>query len=242
MTDKKREEIEYEICAFYDKLDDTHTNTEYLQTKWAKMSTAQFESWLKKKYPLQLQTKTWEIEPTMSNFYAAAKVVGVSIIEKLALPYLHINADGIPVNTKPVLKMVLPIKKVQQVITKKNKVSIEIDDRNMKNGRLMTQDKGASTSDKEFEAMAIMGLYHNMFEFGTIKADAMRAKSEAYNTILITGQLSEDDFKVSKDDSLARNMISTYMLASHIDSNLVNVDGYTPYTLKERTRNVIRQQ
>lgn len=240
ITDKKREDIECFLCEVMDALDKTKTNSEYLQTKWAKMSNTQFESWLKRKYPLQLQVRSWEIEPQMKDYYDAAKVIGIPLIEKIAEPFLYVNKDGVPVNTKPTLPLRLNIKKVQQFITKKNKVSIEIDDRDMKNGRLMTGDKGAATSDKEEECLASMGLYNTMDEFSTIKADAMNAKSEAYNNIMTTGKLSKDDYKVEKSDSLARNMISSYMLASHLYSNLVNEDGYTPYTLKERERKTAR--
>lgn len=237
---KIRENIECFLVEFMDQLDKTHTNSEYMQEKWAKMSDVQFETWLKKKYPLTLQVRAWEIEPKTKDYYDAAKVLGIPLLEKIALPYLYTNKDGIPVNSKETLILRLNIKKVQQFITKKNKVSIEISDRDMKSGRLMTQDKGAATSDKEQESLAVMGLYNTMDEFSTIKADAMNAKSEAYNTILMTGKVSKNDYKVAKDDSLARNMISAYMLASHIDSNLVNTDGYTPYTLKEKQRGTIR--
>lgn len=225
-----------------DKLDKTHTNSEYLQEKWAKMSDTQFETWLKKKYPLQLHVRAWEIEPVMKDYYDAANVVGCTILEKVAEPHLYINKDGIPVNTKPALKMRLNIKKAQQFITKKNKVSIDIDDRDFKSGRLMTGDKGAATSDKEQECLALMGLYNTMDEFSTIKADAMNAKSQAYNQILTTGKVSKDDYKVTKEDSLSRNMISAYMIASHIETNLVNTDGYTPYTMREKQRKTQRIQ
>lgn len=239
ITKKVREEIECMLIEFFDKLDKSKTNSEYLQEKWAKMSDAQFESWLKKKYPLQLQVRAWEVEPVMKDFFDAASVLGVSLTEKVAEPFLYINKEGIPVNTYPALKMRLNIKKVQQVITKKNKVSVSIDLRD-KTGRLMTADKGAATSDKEQESLAVMGLYNTMSEFSTIKADAMQAKSEAYNQILNTGTLSNQDYKITKQDSVARNIISAYMIASHIDSNLVNSEGYTPYTMKEKSRRTQR--
>lgn len=241
ITNKQREDIEVFLCEFFDALDKTKTNSEFYQTKWAKMSNAQFEKWLKREYPLQLQVRAWEIEPKMEDYKAAAKVIGVPLLGKIALPYLYINKDGIPVNTKDALLMKLHFKKVQQFITKKNKVSIDIDDRDMKGGRLGTGDKGSATSDKEMECFAIMGMYNTMEEFATIKADAMNAKSEAYNQIATTGTLSNKDYKLSQDDSLARNMISNYMLACHINTNLVNQNGYTPYTLKERQMKTQRE-
>ena len=241
ISKKLREDIECFLIEFMDQLDKTGTNSEYMQEKFAKMSDVQFEKWLNKKYPLQLQVRAWEIEPTTKDYYDAAEVVGCNIIEKIAEPFVYVNSEGVPVNTKECIIMRLNIKKVQQFITKKNKVSIDIDERNMKDGRLMTHDKGAAMSDKEQECLAIMGLDNTMDEFSTIKADAMNAKSEAYNQILNTGILSKDDYKVEDSDSLARNMISAYMLASHLYTNLVCKDGYTPYTLSERNAKTSRE-
>lgn len=235
ITTKLRDECEFFLISFMDKLDKTGTNSEYLKQKFASMSDAQFEKWMKKKYPLQLQVRAFEIEPTFSDYRKAANVIGINLMEPVALPYLYQNADGEPIISKPALIMYLHLKKMQQMITKKNKISTDIDDRDMKNGRLNTDDKGAQTGDKEMECLAIAGLYHTMDEFSTIKADAMDAKSIAYATIAATGTLSMDDFEVAKQDSLAKNLISTYLLSAHIESNLVNEEGYTPYTLKEKS-------
>lgn len=242
MTKKQRDDIEYLLTEFYDVLDPSKTNSEYMHSKWAKMSDAQFENWLKRDYPLQFQHKAFEIEPTFDNFIKAAKVIGCDITDEVALPYLYVNPQGIPVNSKKALKMRLHIKKVQQFITKKNKVSMDINDRDMKGGRLNTDDKGAATSDREFESFALFGLDNTMDEFSTFKADAMNAKSEAYAQIAATGTLSKNDYTVAKDDSLARNMISAYMTAQHLYTNLVNEDGYTPYTLKEKQRKTSRTE
>ena len=82
ISKKLREDIECFLIEFMDQLDKTGTNSEYMQEKFAKMSDVQFEKWLNKKYPLQLQVRAWEIEPTTKDYYDAAEVVGCNIIEK----------------------------------------------------------------------------------------------------------------------------------------------------------------
>lgn len=238
-TKKDREEVEYNIILFMDQLDKTKINSEYLQKKWSNMSEAQFWKWFEKDLPLQLQTREWEIRPNSKDQQDAAKVLGIPLLSKICTPHFYVNKNGVPVNTKDSLRMVLNYKKVQQFLTHKNKVSLNINDRDIK-GRLGNDDKGAATSDKEMESLAIASLYNTMEEFGSFRADAMNAKSQAYNTIATTGMLSNKDYQLTKDDSLARNMISAYLMACHISTNLVNEDGYTPYTLKERQRAVQR--
>lgn len=241
ITDKQRDEVEYFLARFYDKLDKTGANSEYYKEKWASMSNQQFETWMKKKYPLQLQHRAFEIEPTFSDYRKAANVIGINLMEPVALGYLYKNADGEPIVSKPALLMYLHHKRMQQMVTTKNKESTDIANRDMKTGRLNTDDKGAQTGDKEMECLAIGGLYNTMAEFSTIKADAMDAKSMAYAQIAATGTLSMNDYEVSKQDSLARNLISTYLLCAHLDSNLVNEQGYTPYTLKEKSMRTTRE-
>ncbi len=127
MKDKKtREEIEFFIIQVLDALDPTKTNSEYMQEKLATMSDTQFWKWLERRYPLQLQVRAWEIEPTFKEFKKAADIIGIPLTTKICLPYLYKNKDGFPVNSQPCLPMVLPMKKVQQFITHKNKISIDL--------------------------------------------------------------------------------------------------------------------
>ena len=241
INDKQRNECEFFILNFMDKLDKTGENSEFLKEQFASMSNAQFEKWMKKDYPLQFQVRAFEVEPKFKDYQDAARVIGINLMEKVALPYLYKNSDGEPVCTKPALIMYLHLKKMQQMITKKNKVSTDIDNRDMKSGRLNTDDKGAATGDKEMECLAIAGLDKTLEEFSTIRADYMDAKSQAYATITATGTLSSDDYDLKRSDGLANNFISSYLLAAHIDSNLINNDGYTPYTLKEKSLRTSRE-
>lgn len=241
ITNKQRDEAEFFILNFMDKLDKTGENSEFLKEKFAKMSNAQFEKWMKKDYPLQFQVRAFEVEPKFKDYQDAARAININLMEKVALPYLYKNNEGQPIVTKPALIMYLHLKKMQQMITKKNKVSTDIDNRDMKNGRLNTEDKGAATGDKEMECLAITGLYDTLEEFSTIRADYMDAKSQAYATIATTGTLSKDDYDLQRSDGLANNLISSYLIAAHIGTNLVNTDGYTPYTLKEKAKKTSRE-
>lgn len=240
ITKKQREEIECSVCEFMDILDPTKSNSEFYQEQFAKMSDAQFDKWIKRKYPLQFQVRAWEIEPTFKEYYKAADYLGIKLLDKVALPYYYENEDGVPVNTQECLIIAINIKKMQQFITKKNKAPLEIDARSI-SGRLMTEDKGAATSDKEQECLATIGAVNTMKELATIKADALNSKSQAYNAILNKGVLNKEDYSLDEADSMSRNLISNYMLASHLYTNLVCKDGYTPYTLKEKSMKTVRE-
>ena len=92
--------------------------------------------------------------------------------------------------------------------------------------------------------LVVLGLDKTLHELATYRADSMKAKNEFYNQINITGLVSEKDVPVDPVDSIARNLISAYLLGCHINSNLVNMDNYLPRTLRKRntdTNGVHRQ-
>lgn len=234
MTKKQRQEIETLVISSMNVLDKSGTNSEYYKNLFAQLSDSQFEKLISKKFPFKFQYRPSVVEPSMDDAKEALKYIGVPLMEKIVEPYIYTNKDGVPVNTKECLVVYIHHKPVQQFITKKNKWSIDTSNRDMKSGRLVGADKGAVTSDREFESMAVQGMDKTMREFYTIKADTMSAKNLANNIIGTTGMLRLDDIPIDRDDSLSKNLMSVYMIGAHINSNLLNEGNYTQYTLNKR--------
>lgn len=234
MTKNQRNEIESLVLNSMKVLDKSGTNTEYYKDLFARMSDSQFKTFISKQFPFKFHYRPSVVEPSMDDVTNALKSIGVPLMEKVIEPYTYRNKDGVPVNTKECLVVYIHHKPVQQFITKKNKLSMDTANRDMRTGRLVGNDKGAVTSDREFESMAIQGMDKTMREFYSIKADTMAAKNLANNIIGTTGMLRLDDIPIDKDDSLSKNLMSVYMIGAHLNSNLVNEGNYTPYTLKSR--------
>lgn len=237
MTKKQRQEIEDLVISSMNVLDKSGINGDYYKDLFSKMSDVQFEKLISKKFPFKFQYRPSVVEPSMDDVTKALKYIGVPLMEKIIEPYVYVNKNGVPVNTKECLVVYIHHKPVQQFITKKNKWSIDTSNRDMKSGRLIGVDKGAVTSDREFESMAVQGMDKTMREFYTIKADAMSAKNLANNIIGTTGMLRLDDIPIDVDDSLSKNLMNVYMIGAHINSNILNQGNYTQYTLKQRKRN-----
>lgn len=234
MDKKKRQEIELLVISSMDVLDKSKTNSDYYKELFAKMSDAQFDKFIAKRFPFKFHYRPSVVEPSMDDVSNALKFIKVPLMEKVYEPNVYVNKEGKPVNTKEALVVYIHHKPVQQFITKKNKWSMDTSNRDMKTGRLVGADKGAVTSDREFESMAVQGMDSTMKEFYTIKADSMNAKNLANNIIGTTGMLRLEDVPVDRDDSLSKNLMNVYMLGAHINSNLLNQGNYTPYTLRQR--------
>ena len=61
----------------------------------------------------------------------------------------------------------------------------------------------------------------------------MLAKNVMYSNISTTGMVKLEDLPNDIDDSLSRNLMDVFMIGSHLSTNLMNQDNYTPTTLKK---------
>lgn len=241
ISKNQRKKIEEVIIGFFDKLDRSGTNSQYYKDMFASMSDAQFMSMLKKKYPFKFQLRQSVTEPTMDDCIKALDSIGVPLLESIYEPYRYKDKDGKAVKTAKCLVGYQHIKKVQQVVTKKSKWSLETANRDMKGGRLIGQDKGTAISDREFEGLATLGLYDTMYEFSRPRADAMAAKAAMNAAISTKGYVTQADIPNDQDDMLSRHLVDVYMMSALLETNLLNQDGYTQYTLKNKKRKVERE-
>ena len=240
LDNKKRQEIESLVYKVMDTIDKTGTNSEYYKNLFADMDNNQFYHFLERRLPFRFHQEIFKIEPKMYEIIDAFKVLNKPLFEKVKLPYLYKDEKGTPVETKECLVIYLHIKRMKQMLTKKNAVAINIDQRDMKTGRLLNQDKGGQESDREFETLAITDLQNTIDEFSRIKADSMKSKNEVYNIIKTQGSVSMEDVEIEKSDSLSKNFLNVYLLGAHIMSNIVNEDYLTPYTLKNKRKQIER--
>lgn len=233
MDKKSRLKVEEKIYKVMDILDTTGQNTEYYKTKFASMSDKEFYEFFDQDFPLKFQTKVFEIDPKITQITKALDTIGVPVEEKVTMPFLYKNKDGVPVKTQPVLVVYLPLKRLKQMVIKKTGFSVDISKRDYRTGLLIDTDKNGNSTDREFESLAVLGLDNTMKELATVRADAMSAKSEFYNQINTTGMVSLKDVDIKNSDSIARNLISAYLLGAHIQSNLINTDYLLPRTIQK---------
>lgn len=240
ITDKQRTEAETLIYSVMDALDETHANSDHYKGIFTKMSNSQFERLFKKKFPLKFHVNPFVVEPKIEDIEKAAKVLDIPLFEKVRLPHVYRNKDGIPVQSKECMVGYLHVRKEQQFITKKNSMSSNITSRDMKTGRLMGGDKNGAASDRENESLLVGKLYDTLDELKAPRADYMNAKSSMYAAINATGMVTKADVPIETEDSLSLNLMNTYLIGAHIQSNIINKDYYLPHTLNNRKRVVDR--
>ena len=229
-----RKKCEERIYKYFNILDPTGQNTEYYKKKFAKMNDKQFYDFFNQDFPLKFQTKIFEIDPKMSQIMDSLDYLKVPVNERVAMPFLYRNKDGKAVKTQPVLVLYVPLKRLKQMVQKKTGFSVNISKRDYRTGLLMDTDKNGNSTDREFESLAVMGLDQTLRELMYYRADSMQSKNLFYSEVNSKGMVSQKDVPVSNDESIARNLISAYLIGAHINSNLVNTENYLPRTLKKK--------
>ena len=137
----KAEKLIYDVM---DALDPSKAMSEHYKKKFSKMNDKEFKKFISYKFPYRFQPRLFKIEPNMDKINNAANILGIPITEKVNLPYLYENSDGVPVQSKECPVVYIHLKKMKQFITKKNSTPTGIDNRDMKSGLLVSFDKGVA--------------------------------------------------------------------------------------------------
>ena len=237
----KRKESEALVYEVMDALDPSGTNSEFYKNLFAGMSDEEWLKFISRDFPYRFQTRLFKIEPSMTDIKKALKILGVPMIEKLNLPYLYKNSDGVAVEGREAMVIYLNVKKMKQFVTKKNSIHTDMSKRDMKTGRLISESKGGQTSDREFEALAVSSLDQTAMELLGPRADEMNSKNIMYSTITTLGKVSLKDLPKDPADSLSRNMLDAYLIGSCFKSNLITNDYHLQQTLKDSGKKITRE-
>ena len=232
----KAERLVYQVM---DQLDPSGRNSDFWKAEFAKMNDDQFKKYISGNFPFYFQTGAFK-EPSMDQISKALDILKVPLLESVYMPFKYKDANGRPMKTKPCMVVYIHMKRMKQLLTKKNGMSIDTKTRDMRTGLLTGVDKNGKESDHEFESLAISGLYSTMNEFSRPRADSMEDKSVMNNTIKTTGYVSIKDLPEDLNDSLSKNLLSTYFIGAQLMSNLVNEEYMVPYTYLNKEKKIRR--
>lgn len=237
----KRQEVENLIYKILDTIDKTHSNSDYYRAIFKDMNNDQFYNFFKRRLPLRFHQDEFKIVPKMYEIVEAFKILDKPLFEKVNLPYVYEDKNGKPIQSQEAMVIVIHIKRMKQMLSKKNNSSMHVEKRDMRTGLLNQEDKAAKESDREFESLASYGLDETIDEFRSVKADAMQASAEMIATIASKGSVSQNDYVLTRQDGIARNLLNVYLIGAGIHSNLIDADYMTPYTARNKMAKVERQ-
>jgi hypothetical protein len=240
---EKRKRIEDLVLGVLKRMDNPRmANYNRYRAMFAAMSDDQFSKWAASMGHELDDTITMTQLPyeemKMSQIKAAADFIGIPLEEYVYFRHLGPN----PIRTKiPVPVGYAPIRRVQQLLSKKNRYAFDNEDIGLKDGQVKGDSKVASFSDPEVYSLAAIDANYAIQELLGPRADSQKKKLEMYKNISRDGYVSLKDLEESAADdrekSTTINTINMYMLASGLKSDLVTNSMKTLYTVDQDLRN-----
>lgn len=226
MTASKRKKMENLIYSVFTALDPTGINTEKYKKMFKGMSDKQFDIFFKDLFKNEnryLILDTVDYENSLKIDYAenAAKILNVPLFEKITMPYINHDKKNPIVSKYAVPVGYLHMKRMQQILSKKNSTSTNIDMRSALTGQVTGKDKNARDSDQENFALVTMEANENLKEFLGPRSDDMVMKGEMYNKIAKDGYVSLNDLPNNPENKTSLNTIDVFFIAMGFKTNLV---------------------
>ena len=238
LTTQKRKKMEDLIYTTFMKLDPTGDNTAKYKERFGKMSDAEFDSYFKKLFAdpnefLVLDVVEYERDLTIENIEAAADYLNVPLFEHVAVPFSNMDKDNPIVTPQKVPVGYIPIKRMQQILSKKNSTSTEVGIRSALTGQVTGKDKNARDSDSENFALVTLEAYDTLRELLGPRADDIVMKNELYSDISVKGYANLGGLTNDVDNKTTLNSVDVHLIGMGIKSDLVTNNLMVKKTLKK---------
>ncbi len=235
---KKRKQIEDNTLNVLKLWDPSGVNAEKYREFFRSMNDEEFTKWANEFFKnddeqYHVEVEAYEYEPTIETCELAEEYMGESLYQYVALPFDGVDEDGnVAVTPYPVPIGYIHMKRTQQMVAKKNTMSLHADSRDAKTGQVIGDDKNGVMSDMENISLIATGLDKTVEEFGHARSDNMKAKAKMLEKIQNDGYVKLSDLGNKTVDRTAINTLDVYLLSAGIKSNLITNGLVLKSTLK----------
>lgn len=223
LQDKRKRMMDLFFSVLKD-IDKSGKNKELYESKFNTMSDTQFknffDNFFKSKDNFVIQFIPYDEEPTMEDAVRAGKKIGVSMTERVALKHMR---DGY-ITDYECMVIPLGIKRLQQMVNKKNSTSFTANMRDSKTGQVTNDDKNARISDTETAALMVAGLEDVAKELLGPRADDVEAFNEMNRQIMEDGYTSLEKLPNDIRNKTTLNLVDVYFLGAGVKTNLITKD------------------
>ena len=236
--EEKRQKIKKLVLDVVKALDNNkQLNVQRYELMFKTMTDAEFDQWASTRgNDLDDSIQIFELpfeECSMKQIQKAADILNLPLEE-----YVWFRDKGPdPIRTRYKVPVgYIPIKRVQQMLHKKTRLTTDADKRGLKSGQVTGESKAASVSDLEAYCLLSVDADEILSELYGPRADGFDRKADFYKQISDNGyaDLTKLETDLTKHTSL--NTVNTYLLASGIKTDLINDTLKTPFTIENDLR------
>ena len=233
-----RKAIEKRIYDVYTELDPSGTNTAKMRSFFEPMNDKEFEKFFKEflendNENFILDIEEFEHDLRMEYCENAAKVLDIPLMEYVYMPHLTMDKSNVVVSKEKCLVGYANVKRTQQLVHKKNGLSISNDKVSTLTNQVVNKDKNARDSDIEASMLVALGADKILQELHGPRSDDPVMKREMNQSIATKGYVLLDELENSPTNKVTLNTVNTFLLAMGLKSDLVSDTYILPKTQEE---------
>lgn len=238
MAVANRAYIEKLIYDTFDALDPSGTNSNKYKLAFSQMNDAQFEKYMKdflknEQENFMLDIVEFEHDLKMENCEKAAKVLNIPLMEYVYMPHLTMDRKRVVVSKEKCLVGYINIKRTQQMVQKKNGLSISNERRSAMTGQAVDKDKNARDSDIEASMLVGLGADKILQELHGPRSDDPVMKRQMNQSIATKGYVMLEELENLPTNKVTLNTVNTYLLGMGLKSDLISSTYILPKTSEE---------
>lgn len=221
----QRGEVEAKIIEFMNNLDPSGYNGNMYREMFKQMNKNQFDQYmsdLKDKPDVNLYAELPEkIAPDMNKIEKIAKKYDIKLEEYVMFP--HKNPDNLdkPFVTKlPVPIFVVPIRRLEQMLSKKNSASADTSTVNPLTGQVVGDSKSASFTDTQTVSLVTSNQTNTISELLGPRGDDIASKSKMLRAIERNGSVKLEELDMKSDDKQSIKTVKVFLRAALFDIEL----------------------
>ncbi len=226
----KREKAEKAFLQLINDIDETGENAKVWIDRFSTMTDKEFDNWMKEMKKDILHThidiqynqsdKRFDKMTDINHIEKVAKKYNVALREHIAFPHLNKDDPDHPyVTATPVPIIYIPIRKMQQMLQKKNFSAGTVDQANPITGQVTGDSKAAALGDSQTFSLATTNQKDAIRELLTIRADNEEGKMRMLSEIDKNGKVYYSECKVSLDQCQSIQAMKVFITGACLRTN-----------------------
>lgn len=233
-----RKQIEKLIYDVFDALDPSHSNTTKYQNIFGSMDDKEFEKYMKEFLSNDEENFVLDIiefEHSLKFDYCedAAKVLDIPLMEYVYMPHLTMDKKNVIISKEKCLVGWFNVKRTQQLLHKKNGLSVSNDRVSALTGQVTRDDKNARDSDIEAAMLVALGADKILQELHGPRADDPVMKRQARQSIATKGFVLLDELDNDPKNKVTLNTVNAFLLSMGLSTDLITDSYILPETSSE---------
>lgn len=164
---------------------------------------------------------------TVNKLDKIAKEYGYKLREYVMFPHKNrANPDNPMISRSPLPILVLTVKRLQQMLTKKNKITADNSVTNYITGQVTNDSKAARLSNTQTYSLITTNQLNSIKEFLSIRADDETSKRELYRDIEKTGVAKLSNYDLKSENKQSIQAMEVFLRASGLYTNILRASGF----------------